>query len=253
MLWNDKSFSKERIPKKYFWECHSIATSNWGIWSIAQRRVPNLSYASKRERANLAFNIKVKLGTANKEDPHLFVPPGGTRVWPQNNLLVFAAKNQIKKKSKLKNQCFYFNKCNFPKKWKNSKLKISFWKTTLKIKLCKMFFSIEFGDRPVRWSLARTLAQKAEIVIKFIAHVDFSIWPIFKKQFWKKRSILDNIYFGKIQCWKYQFRRIHCLPIHFLKNPRWRNPIGKSNNWKSNSKQTTTATTTDFERTSKMF
>ena len=63
-----------------------------------------------------------------------------------------------------------------------------------------MFFSIEFGDRPVRWGLARTLAQKAEIVIKFIAHVDFSIWPIFKKTIFAKKKFLTTYILEKIQC-----------------------------------------------------
>ena len=45
---------------------------------------PILSYASKRERANIAFNLKVKNGHCQTMRSTFFVLPGWTTLWPRN-------------------------------------------------------------------------------------------------------------------------------------------------------------------------
>ena len=73
-LWKDIAFFQKPFfltKKIHFGECQNLTNSNLGIWSIAQKRNPNLSYASKRERANIAFNIKKSKWTLPKQQaPH---------------------------------------------------------------------------------------------------------------------------------------------------------------------------------------
>ena len=60
-LWKDIAFSKELLFWKiHFGECQNLTNSNLGIWSIAQKRYPNLSYASKRDCASIAPHTKLK-------------------------------------------------------------------------------------------------------------------------------------------------------------------------------------------------
>ena len=68
-----------------FWRLPKYSKFEFGNLIYSSKRNPNVSYASKRERANIAFNIKVKLDTAKKEDPLFVVPPGGTKLWPRND------------------------------------------------------------------------------------------------------------------------------------------------------------------------
>ena len=70
-----------------------------------------MSYASKRERANIAFNIKVKMDTA-KNKIHIVRAPSGARLWPRN--VFFAAQHsKFLKQSKLEKPLL--NKTNLEK------------------------------------------------------------------------------------------------------------------------------------------
>ena len=125
--------------KIHFGECQNLTNSNLGIWSIAQKRYPNLSYESKRDCASIAPHTKLKKEIAKQISNPFLVPPGGTKLWPRNDFSTFACQ-----KPKLKNQGLKKNiKKHFKNPiWENQLLyKNPFWKNQiLKIKLFKNEF-----------------------------------------------------------------------------------------------------------------
>ena len=66
----------------------------------SKKRNPDLSYASKRERANIAFNIRVKLDIA-KNRIHICRAPGRDKTQAAERFLIFAAQTP-----ELNNQIF---------------------------------------------------------------------------------------------------------------------------------------------------
>ena len=61
-LWQDMAFSKKSFffEKSILERAQKLTNSNFGIWSIAQKRNPNLSYASKRDCESIAPHTKRK-------------------------------------------------------------------------------------------------------------------------------------------------------------------------------------------------
>ena len=69
-LWKDIAFSNNKF-EKHFGGCQNLTNSNLGIWSIAQKRYSNLSYASKRDCASIAPHTKLRKEIAQQKYPTL--------------------------------------------------------------------------------------------------------------------------------------------------------------------------------------